>query len=184
MTTPITPDQLRNLILISRFSSPAESVEDEERWIKKIPLMALIGRGVRSNVFTEYDIAPSLIEYHGDTQFANMSKEGEDDVKDLRTIGLVERLKLATKHHYYVSAYRVTKAGMDLVKDADQTHHRAIDDLLRCDECGGQVEVIIKSDNPYLWCRKCDAEEELHFLDIEEVPYVTSPVFPEIWLPK
>lgn len=47
----------------------------------------------------------------------------------------------------------------------------------------GKVDVI-KSDNPYLWCRKCDAEEELHFLDIEEVPYVTSPVFPEIWLPK
>lgn len=175
---------MRNLILISRFSSPAESVEDEERWIKKIPLMALIGRGVITNVFAEYDMAPSLIDYKGDTVFANISKEGEDDIKDLRRTGMVERLKLATKHHYYVSAYRVTKAGKDLVKDADQTHHRAIDDLLRCDKCGSQVEVIIKSDNPYLWCRKCDAEEELHFLDIEEVPYVTSPVFPEIWLPK
>jgi WD repeat-containing protein 35 len=184
MTTPITPDQLRTLILISRFSSPAESVKDEERWIKKIPLMALIGRGVKSNVFTEYDIAPSLIEYHGDTQFANISKEGEDDISDLRTIKLVERLKLATKHHYYVSAYRITQTGMDFIKDADQAHHRAIDDLLRCAKCGDQVEVITKSDNPYLRCRKCDAEEELHFLDIEEVPYVTSPVFPEIWLPK
>ena len=69
-------------------------------------------------------------------------------------------------------------------EDPDPAHRRAIDDLLSCDECGGQVEVITKSDNPYLWCRKCDAEEELHFLDIEEVPYVTSPVFPEIWLPK
>ena len=184
MTTPMTPDRLRNLILISRFSSPAESVEHEELWIKKIPLMALIGRGVKLNVFTEYDIAPSLIEYQGDTQFANMSKEGEDDLKDLRRIGLVERLKLATKHHYYVSAYRVTNAGMDFVKDVDPVHRRAIDDLLTCTKCGGPVEVITKLDNPYLRCRKCDAEEELHFLDIEEVPYVTSPLFPEIWLPK
>jgi WD repeat-containing protein 35 len=156
MTSPITEDQLRNLILISRFSSPAKSVEEEERWIKKIPLMALIGRGVTTKVFTHYDMAPSLIDYKGDTVFANMSKEGEDDIKDLRRMGMVERLKLATKHHYYVSAYRITKAGMDLVKDADQSHHRVIDDLLRCDQCGGAVEVIIKSDNP----------------------------FPEIWLPK
>jgi WD repeat-containing protein 35 len=89
MTTPQSPDKLRVLILISRFSSPAASVDEEERWIKKIPLMSLIGRGVITKVFSEYDMAPSLIEYQGDTVFANISKEGEDDIKDLRKIGLV-----------------------------------------------------------------------------------------------
>ncbi len=184
MTHPLTTDQLRCLILISRFSSAPESKEVEERWIKKIPLMALIGRGVTTNVFVDYDMAPSLIEYQGDTQYANISKEGEDDIKDLRINGLVERLKLATKHHYYVSAYSVTKAGMDVVEGADPVHHEAIDDLLRCGKCGGHIEVITKPDNPYLRCRQCDEEQRIPFLDIEEVPYVTSPVFPDIWLPK
>jgi DNA-directed RNA polymerase subunit RPC12/RpoP len=73
---------------------------------------------------------------------------------------------------------------MDVVNDTDPSHHSVIDDLLKCDECGGPVEVIIKEDNPYLRCRQCGAEEMIHFLDIEEVPYVTSPMFPEIWLPK
>ena len=184
MTQPMTTDQLRCLILISRFSSAPKSKEVEERWIKKIPLMALIGRGVMMDVFGDYDMAPSLIDYQGDTQYANISKEGEDDIKDLRMRGQVERLKLATKHHYYVSAYSVTRAGMDVVNDADPVHHKAIDDLLRCDKCGGHVEVVTMPDNPYLRCRQCDAEEKIPFLDIEEVPYVTSPVFPDIWLPK
>lgn len=184
MTLPRTTDELRCLILISRFSDAPESKEVEERWIKKIPLMSLIGRGVMSGVFSDYDMAPSLIDYQGDTQFANMSKEGEDDIKDLRTLGLVERLKLATKHHYYVSAYSVTRAGMDVVNDADPVHHKAIDDLLTCVKCGGKVEVLTRPDNPYLRCRQCDAEEMIPFLDIEEVPYVTSPVFPAIWIPK
>ena len=184
MSDSISDDALRQLILISRFSGPATTPDEEERWIKKIPLMALVTRGVMDNTFLHYDLAPSIIEYQGDTFFANISKEGEDDIKDLRVMGLLERLKLATKHHYYVSAYRVTKAGMDTVKAADKAHHKAIDDLLRCDKCSGQVEVVTKTDNPYLRCRECNVEEKIPLFDIEEVPYVTSPVFPEIWLPK
>ena len=183
MNDRLSHDAIRQLILISRFSGPAATPEDEDRWIKKIPLMALVTRGVMDDTFHDYDLAPSIIEYRGDTFFANISKEGEDDIKDLRVMGLLERLKLATKHHYYVSAYRVTNAGMDTVKAADPVHHKAIDDLLRCDKCGGQVEVLTKSDNPYLRCRECDTEEKIPLFDIEEIPYVTTAIFPEIWLP-
>lgn len=146
--------------------------------------MALVTRGVMDGTFQDYDLAPSIIDYQGDTFFANVSKEGEDDIADLRRMGYMERLKLATKYHFYVSAYRVTKAGLDVVESADQAHHQSIDELLRCGKCGGQVEVLIKPDNPYLWCKSCGATEKIPLLDIEEVPYVTSPVFPDIWLPK
>jgi hypothetical protein len=184
MTGPLTDDGMRQLILISRFSSPATKADDEETWIKKIPLLALVTRGVMGDTFANYDIAPSLIEYQGDTLFANISKEGEDDVLDMRLQGLVERLKLATKHHYYVSAYRVTKAGMDVVREADPAHHKAVDALLACSDCGGSVEVLVMPDNPYLHCLECGSKEKIHLFDIEEVPYVTNPMFPEIWLPK
>lgn len=179
-----TEGGLRLLILISRFSGPAETEEDEERWLKKVPLMALVARGIMSNVFTEYDLAPSIIDYMGDTRFANVSKEGEDDVVDLRRQGLVERLKLATKHHYHVSAYRVTREGMSVAKGADASHHMAVDQLVSCTKCGGQVEVVTRPDAPYLVCRGCGVEERIPLFDIEEVPYVISPVFPEIWLPE
>ena len=185
MTEPrLTDDGLRQLILVSRFSSPASRPDEEERWIKKIPLIALVARGVTAGTFRNYDLAPSIIDYQGDTFFANVSKEGEDDVTDLRRMGYLERLKLATKHHYYVSAYRVTRAGMDVVEAADRGHHRAVDQLLSCRKCGGQVEVLTRPDSPYLLCRECDATEKIPIFEIEEVPYVTSPLFPEIWLPR
>ena len=104
----LTQDQKRLLILISKFSRPSESREEEETWIKKIPLMALIYFGIEHEILTEYDFAPTLVEYMGTVRFANISKEGEDDIADLRVAGLLKRLKLATSHHVYVSAYRIT----------------------------------------------------------------------------
>ncbi len=182
-TTDMTPDSKRLLILIDRFSEPATSRDDHETWIKKIPLSSLINRGVRTGVFIEYDTAPMLVDYMGGRRFANISKEGEDDVVDLREMGLVERLKLATSHHIYVSAYRITRAGKDTVKDIEPEHHKAIDKLLTCKECGGEVDIEAREDAPYLICRKCGAQEKVAIFDIDEVSYVSSPNFTEIWNP-
>jgi hypothetical protein len=179
----MTPDSKRLLILIDRFSEPAKTRDERETWIKKIPLLSLINRGVRTGIFTEYDTAPILVDYMGSRRFANISKEGEDDVVDLREMGLVERLKLATSHHIYVSAFRITPAGKDTVRDIEKEHHQAIDKLLTCKECGGEVDIEAREDAPYLLCIKCGAEEKVTIFDIEEVAYVSRPNFTEIWNP-
>jgi hypothetical protein len=179
----MTPDMKRLLILIDRFSEPAHTRNEKETWIKKIPLSALINKGIRKGIFVGYDAAPQLVDYMGSTRFANISNEGADDVAELREMGLVERLKLATSHHIYVSAYRITLAGKDTVKDLEKEHHAAIDKLLDCKECGGQVDIVARPDSPYMVCRDCRGEEKVSIFEIDEVPYVSRPHFMDIWLP-
>jgi hypothetical protein len=182
-TSDMSSDSKRLLILIDRFSEPATTRDERETWIKKIPLNSLINRGVRTGIFKEYDTAPMLVDYMGGRRFANISKEGEDDVVDLREMGLVERLKLATSHHIYVSAYRITPAGKDTVKDMEKVHHEAVDKLLSCKKCGGEVDIEAREDAPYLLCKKCGAEEKVAIFDIEDISYVSRPNFTAIWNP-
>ena len=179
----MTQDQMRLLILISKFSNPAKKMDETETWIKKIPLMALIDQGIRKKVFTGYDFAPTLVDYMGGKRFANISKEGEDDVADLRELNYVERLKLATSHHVYVSAYRITPKGVQKVKILDKKHHKAVDLLVLCKKCNGDVDIESREDAPYLICSKCGAEEKVDIFAIDELAYVSSPVFSKIWLP-
>ncbi len=181
--TEMTADSKRLLILIDRFSEPAHTRQERETWIKKIPLAALINRGVKKGTFVDYDTAPMLVDYKGSTRFANVSKEGEDDVIDLREMGLVERLKLATSHHIYVSAYRITPAGKDLIKDIEREHVEAVDKLLSCKSCGGGVDIQARDDAPYLVCKKCGEEVKVAIFDIDEVSYVSRPDFTDIWAP-
>jgi hypothetical protein len=181
--TEMTSDSKRLLILIDKFSEPAKTRKDRETWIKKVPLNALINRGVRLGIFKKYDSAPMMVDYKGSRRYANISKEGEDDVADLREMGLVERLKLATSHHIYVSAYRITPAGKDITKDIEKEHRAAIAKLLACKKCGGEVDIEARDDAPYLLCDECGEEVRVEIFDIDEVPYISRPNFTDIWLP-
>jgi hypothetical protein len=180
----LSGDQKRLLLIISKFSNPATSRDDDETWIKKIPLMALIIRGIDMNVLKSYDFSPTLVEYIDTMRFANISKEGEDDIADLRKLGLVERLKLATSHYVYVSAYRITNNGLRYLKSIEKAHHDAVNRMLKCKKCNGQYNIETRSDAPYLFCKKCKKTEKVHIFDLEEVPYATKPRFSEIWLPQ
>ncbi|MFQ6060535.1 MAG: hypothetical protein ACE5KV_04440 [Thermoplasmata archaeon] len=183
MDEELTEDQKRLLILLSRYTKPAASRKDEETWIKKIPLGALINRGIRTKVFKGYDIVPALVDYLGTTRYANVSKEGEDDVADLREMELLERLKLATSRHIYVSAYRITRKGMTLVPSLEKRHHDVIDWLVNCRKCGNRLDIEAREDAPYLLCRECRTKEKVPIFDIEELAYASSPFFSPIWLP-
>jgi len=179
----LSHDSKRLLILIDQFSEPARTRDERETWIKKLPLAALVNRGVRKGLFKDYDFAPVLVDYRGMTRFANVSKEGEDDVADMREMGLVERLKLATSHHIYVSAYRITPAGKDVVKDIEKEHLEAVNRLLSCSSCGGRLDIEARDDAPYLVCSNCGEEERVGLFDIDEVSYRSRPNFTNIWLP-
>jgi len=179
----LTLDQKKLLLIISKFSKPSVSRDEEETWIKKIPLMALIYFGIKRRIIEDYDYAPSLVEYMGSPRFANISKEGEDDIADLREAGFLKRLKLATSHHVYVSAYRITPKGAEFVQDLEPDLHEVIDDLVRCKGCSGGMAIIAREDSPYLVCRNCNEEIEVDIFKNEEVAYVSRPVFSDIWLP-
>ena len=181
--TNLTDDQKRLLILISYFSKPAKKRDEEETWIKKIPLQSLITRGITLGIFKEYDSAAQLVDYMGSVRFAKISKEGEDDIADLRTEGLIERLKLATSHHVYVSAYKITHLGIQTVSKLEQKHKDAVDKIIRCGKCKDSADIQSKEDSPYLICKKCKVKEKVDIFDIDEVSYESKPIFSKIWLP-
>lgn len=183
MKSKLTSDQKRLLVLISRFSKPAKTRNEEETWIKKIPLHALVNRGIHLKVFDNYDFAPQLVDYMGSSRYASISKEGEDDVADLREEGFLERLKLATSHHVYVSAYRITHEGQDELNKIESVHHDAVDKIVSCKKCKGDMRIKAKDDAPYLICKRCINEEKINIFDIEDVPYISEPVFSDVWLP-
>ncbi|WP_455391728.1 hypothetical protein [[Eubacterium] cellulosolvens] len=180
----LSSDQKRLLLLISRFTKPAKSRHEEEIWIKKIPLMALINRGINMNIFKTYDFSPTLVEYVDTMRYANISKEGEDDVADLRELGMVERLKLATSHYVYVSAYRITPKGLKYVATIEKVHHEAINRLLKCKQCSSQYDIEAREDAPYLICKNCKKAVKVAIFDLEEVSYVSKPRFSDLWLPQ
>ena len=180
----LTSDQKRLLLLISKFSDPADTREKEETWIKRIRLMSLVNRGIRMDLFQGYDFAPMLVEYMGNMRYANISRGGMDDVIDLREKGLVDRLKLATSHHVFISAYKITSKGVAFLQGLDEQHHEAIGKLLSCKECEvGVIKMEAREEAPYLVCKQCGNAEKVPIFDIEKVPYVSSPVFSNIWLP-
>ena len=119
----------------------------------------------------------------GSARYASVSKEGEDDVADLREEGYLERLKLATSHHVYVSAYRTTPDGVKIAGAFDKKDREAVDKLVKCKKCSGDVKIESKEDAPYLICKKCFSKEKVDIFDIEELAYVSEPVFSDIWLP-
>lgn len=181
----LTSDQKRLLLLISKFSEPAHNRKDRETWIKRIPLMSMVNRGIRMGLFEEYDFAPMLVEYMGSMRYANISRGGMDDVIDLREKGLVDRLKLATSHHVFISAYKITPKGVACLQELEEEHHEALGKLLRCKACeAGAVKLEAREAAPYLVCDDCGKEEKVPIFDIERIPYVSSPVFSDIWLPE
>ncbi len=179
----LTQDQKRLLYLITKFSKPSESRNEEETWIKKIPLMALIYYGIENEILTEYDFAPTLVDYMGTVRFANISKEGEDDIADLRVAGLLKRLKLATSHHVYVSAYRITPKGFEYTTSFDEEITIPIDDLITCKTCTRTMNIEARDDSPYLICKDCEDEKKVAIFNIRELAYVSRPMFSDIWLP-
>jgi len=181
----LTDEQKRLLLLISKFSKPADTREEEETWIKRIFLMVLVNRGIRMKLFLEYDFAPMLVEYMGNMRYANISRGGIDDVIDLREQGLVDRLKLATSHHIFISAYKITSKGLTMIADFEKTHQDAVRKLLGCNGCEtGILEMEAREEAPFLVCPECGKDERIPIFDIKKIPYVSTPVFPDIWLPQ
>ena len=179
----MTQDQMRLLIMISKFSRPVKTRGEEETWVKRMPLMAMVDRGIQLEVFEEYDTAPTLVEYMGTTRYAAISKEAEDDIADLREMEFVERLKLATSDHVYVAAFRITLKGISRIASIDKKHHEAVQKIISCKKCSAETDVESRGDAPYMVCKKCGTEEKVERFDIEELAYASSPFFSPIWLP-
>ena len=186
-TLDTATDEHRKLYyLISRYSSTKAGGAQEEVWLKELPLRVFIFDGIVNNVFEEYDYSPMSVELPGGRRYLNISQEGEDDIADLRELGLIACLKLSTITYITVNAYRIVSERTDLV--IPEEFKAQIDKLIKCPKCGGLLETDIVPDADdednliLIYCRKagCEYKRYSGITKIEDVSYETSPYLPDI----
>lgn len=181
----LTKDQSRLLYLLSLYTKPAESSEDKEVWMKDLAIKAIIYHLTTKGVFKDYDYAPLLVPFFGPQRYMNVSQEGEDDVNDLRELGLLQRLKLSTTKHVYIAAYRLTKRGVEALKGVSPQDKEVIKKALSCPNCGRLLSVEILEEGPQLICPKdargCGFAEPIELFSIEDVSYKARGYFPKTY---
>ena len=169
-----TMNHLKLMYLISRYSHFAQSVQDKERWIRKLPLLVLIYEGVVQKVF-DYDYAPSSEVIEARRVYINISQEGKDDLDDLTEGKMIKGLRLSTKEHQSVTAYQITLAGVNMIsKRLPDEERQLVDDFIFVD--GQQLQVAWEEGTFLL--RNDLVSRESTITECEDVSYVSSPHIP------
>ena len=114
----------------------------------------------------------AVVMFDGIKRLVNISQEGEDDINDLRELNLISRLKLSTSKYNIIDAYRITKLGLDVLKNVKKENRKAVDKLVKCSKCGKQGEVLVEETSVKFQCKNCGETKNISLLGIEDVPYV------------
>jgi hypothetical protein len=174
----LTIEQLELLYLISRLT---DSLNCPISWVKETPLQALIFQAIRKGVFNEYDYAPISSSFLGKgRKFVNISKEGEDDLGDLRELGLLETIRLSSAQHDYITGYRPTKESKKYLLNINETVQQSIDNLFICPQCTSKsynLKIYADESEFNMECNDCNHLENIPFSIPEDVSYITKPYF-------
>ncbi|MHA1750901.1 MAG: hypothetical protein ACTSYZ_00900 [Candidatus Helarchaeota archaeon] len=142
--------------------------------IKDLPLKALIYYGIINKIF-DYDYAPLSIMYMDNRRFLNVSQEGEDDLNDLRDLGLLNKIRIATRSHTFIYAYSLTNNGIKYLKEIKSDDKIAVDSKLKC-KCGRTYEIKVLLSGIYFTCSTCNVNINSQITDIEDVAYKCVPL--------
>ena len=128
-----SPEHAKILHLMSLYAKCALSADENESWIRSIPLLVLMYEGIVAGVI-DFDYAPAsmLITQHGKSKrvWLNITQEGKAAVDDLREKELVNGLKLSTEDFQPVTAYQVSKKGIDFLKQVPAEMKKEVNDYL------------------------------------------------------
>lgn len=174
----LTREQQELLYLISKLT---DSVNNPISWIKETPLQALIYQAIRKGIFNEYDYAPISSSFLGQgRKFVNISKEGEDDLGDLRELGLLETIRLSSSKHDYITGYRPTKESAKLLETIPNEVRETIDSLFICPKCNDNnyaLMINVEDSKFNMVCDTCSSTEDIPLVVPEDVSYITKPYF-------
>ncbi|MCK5686855.1 hypothetical protein KAJ27_22140 [bacterium] len=174
----LTAEHKKLLYLLSKYSSPALRQEDNEKWIRSLPLQVFMHEGIIKGLF-DWDYAPASVDYLGGREFLNVSQEGLDDINDLREFGYANGMKISTNKHNYLSAFQISKKGKNHLEEISEEEQDSIDKLIICDHCKNLLNVSIREDGCFIVCECTDYNEILSSItDIEDVSYISSPYIP------
>ena len=128
-----SPDHAKILYMMSLYARAAASAEENEGWIRSIPLLVLLYEGIVAGAI-DFDYAPcsTLITQDGKSKrvFLNITQEGKAAVDDLREKEHINGLKLSTEDFQPVTAYQVSHKGLDFIKQIPKEMKKEIDDYI------------------------------------------------------
>ena len=138
----LTPEQKQLLYLLAVITD-AEACPNT--WVKETPLQAMILYGIQQGLFSDYDYAPISSPFFGKgRKFVNKSKEGEDDIGDLRELGLIETIRLSSTRHDFITGFRPTQKASKFLQSLSKKDKKKVDALFSCTSCdGGELELKI-----------------------------------------
>ena len=157
-------------------------IPEERTWIKELPLWAVIYYQIVKGTYETYDYAPTSIQFFGRSSFTvNLSYEGVDDIEDLRELEIIDKIRLSTSQHGFVTAYRITDYGNKLLVLIPKGVKDEVHNLFYCEHCKTHLNFLMNiGDEPEIKidCPECDVSDfELAFLESEDVSYISEPYF-------
>ena len=169
---------MRLLCIINEYTKDGE--EKNPIWIKELPIMALIYLGTIKGVFSNYDNAPwSVKMLDGTRQWLNISREGLDDLEDLLNLQMIAILRVSTAQYGYVTAYRLTSIGYNVLSDIPTKIKDEVQTLISGD-CDTPMNVVIRDRKFFLQCKSTELEIPIPIDEIEDVSYETRPYLPSL----
>ncbi len=177
MESELTKDQMRLLLVINEYTKAGD--QDNPVWVKELPVLAIIYAGIIKGVFRDYDYAPwSVSMLDGTRHWLNVSREGKDDVEDLLNLRLLAIIRISTSQYGYVTAYRPTQLGQEVIETIPDNIRKEVFDLIHCPHCKTLFQVDMSKKEFSFVCSHCGNKESIDIDDIEDVPYATRPYLP------
>ncbi len=178
----LTGEQTKLMYLIRLYTMAGHG--QEAPWIAYTALQALMIEGIDNGVFPEWDYAPSSVQLPFGRRFLNISREGEDDLNDLASEGLVEELRMTTAKHQFTTNYRVSEEGAELLEDVSKEIEKDIQSFTSCLQCGHHpldvttpIESEIDEGCDFV-CPKCHQVRVMAITRIRNVNYRSDPFYP------
>lgn len=128
-----TPSHLRLLYLLSRFATYPKSTDEEEKWLRSLPLQVMVFEAIVHGLLA-FDYSPVCTSIVKDGQsrrlWLNMSHDARAAIDDLRDHELVKALKTCSEDFQPSTAYQVTAQGMTLLKTLSCREKHRLDEFL------------------------------------------------------
>ncbi len=170
MSIELSPDGKRLLKLIGLYTG---SMGNVERWIKNYALWVLVYYGIVKGVFEKYDYTPIITLWYGYLRVVNVSMEAEADLMKLRSLGLVNKLRLATSKYRFITAYMITEKGRRFLEEQPREELEIVDKVFA--ENGKPAEIIFRENGVPELVFPSGRREEVSILEAEDVTYEATP---------
>ena len=100
----------------------------------------------------------------------NVSQEGEDYLTDLREFEFLDKIRLATKEHSFIYAFKLTQKGQEFLETVSDEDKEITKSLIKC-ECGNNYEILVLDNSIFLNCDNDHVTLDTGIMEIEDVAY-------------